>query len=211
MSQSEERLSLYPKTKLGWNNLAAFKRELNLYAASKSATVVESINQSTDFVPPNQPGPNATPQQQKEYDREDRSYNLYVEHRSAVCAVLYSCLEPDLQNRVDNDQQATRLKEQGKVGSLWGFINIVITGAGFNQAMSYMTSLHTFKSSSADSMQADYTKFCDTIIAIESLYPNPADKERLWNDLKSHRFVTAMYEISEFKDFIRSNVLTQQQ
>lgn len=37
---------------------------------------------------------------------------------------------------------------------------------------------------------------------IEAVYPTDADKVRLWKDVKSHRYVTALLNVPDFKAYI---------
>lgn len=43
--------------------------------------------------------------------------------------------------------------------------------------------------------------------AIKAVYPADIDKVRLWRDIKSHRFVTALLNVPNFKNYIEQQVL----
>jgi len=76
------------------------------YTASRSKAVGTSLSGGFDFKPPADPPPNATMTDLKRYEREERAFNTYREHRLAICATLYQSLSPDLQNRVNQDPAA---------------------------------------------------------------------------------------------------------
>ena len=118
-----------------------------------------------DFEPPADPPPHATMADLKRFEREERAFNTYREHRMAICATLYQSLSPDLQNRVNQDPAAMQYKAKGEAGSLWKFIKEVIQGVRYSDAMTHFTK---FKIESPDSMVSDYTKFVDSIDAYRS-------------------------------------------
>ena len=77
--------------------------------------------------------------------------------------------------------------------------------------MTHFTNLYQFKIDSPDSMVSDYTKFVDSIDAIEARYPANGDKVRLWQDFKTHRYVQALKDHEEFRDYLNQKVLTERQ
>ena len=113
----------------------------------------------------------------------------------AICVTLYQSLSSDLQNRVNQDPAAMQHKAKREAGYLWKFIKEVIQGVGYSDAMIY-------KSQS-------YTKFVDSINAIEARYSANADKVRLWQDFKTHRYVQALKDHDEFRDYPNQKVLTE--
>ena len=54
-----------------------------------------------------------------------------------------------------------------------------------------------------------YTNYIVNISAIESRYPTEQDKSRLWQDFKTHRFVQALKDHDEFRDYLNQKVLTE--
>jgi hypothetical protein len=197
--------------KLHWTNLISFTRLLLDHAASKSTAVGTSLSMGTDFLPPEEPPINATQAQLKAYERDDRLYNQYREHRLSICATLYQSLSADLQHRVNLDPRASAYKNNGEAGSLWRFLKGVIQGIGYTDAMTHFTNLYQFRIESSDSLVTDYTKFIDNVSAIEARYPNDRDKARLWEDFKTHRFVQALKDHEEFRDYLNQKVLTERQ
>lgn len=81
-----------------------------------------------DYNPPNPPGAGETPLDI--YNKNEKAFQSYESNRLNVCSTLYSSLSPEVRNRADNDVAATRLKERGMVGALWGFIRQVVQGIG---------------------------------------------------------------------------------
>ena len=77
--------------------------------------------------------------------------------------------------------------------------------------MTHFTNLYQFKIDSPDSMVSDYTKFVDSIDAIEARYPANGDNVRLWQDFKTHRYVQALKDHEEFRDYLNQKVLTERQ
>ena len=110
--------------------------------ASRSTAVGTSLAGGFDFEPPADSSPNATMADLKRFEREERAFNTYREHRMAICATnLYQSLSPDLQNRVNQDPAAMQYKAKGEAGSLWKFIKEVIQGVGYSDAMTHFTSV----------------------------------------------------------------------
>jgi hypothetical protein len=204
-SDSPSKVLIEPQ--LTFMNLEIFKLELINFAAGKSTRVVQSIKQETDYDAPPPPGLNATPAQITLFNRNDKLFREYERSRLQVCAVLYSSLSPEIRNRVDNDREATRLKEQGLVGSLWGFIRQVVQGVGAGNTMTQFNTLFKFKVQSKATLQQDYRAFRHCVNTIETAYPTDQDKVRLWNDIISHRYVNALLDIPEFKNYIEQQIL----
>jgi len=50
-------------------------------------------------------------------------------------------------------------------------------------------------------MVTAYTNFIDNISGIDARYPTAQDKYRQWQDFKIHRFVEALKDHDEFRDF----------
>ena len=66
-------------------------------------------------------------------------------------------------------------------------------GVGCSDSMTHiLTNLYQFEIESSDSMVSYYTRFVDSIDAIEAWYPANGDKIRLWQDFKTHRYVQAL-------------------
>ena len=60
-------------------------------------------------------------------------------------------------------------------------------------------------------MVSDYTKFVDSIDAIEARYPANADKVRLWQDFKTHRYVQSLKDHEEFRGYLNQKEITERQ
>ena len=52
-----------------------------------------------------------------------------------------------------------------------------------------------------ENMVTAYTNFIDNISGIDARYPTAQDKYRQWQDFKIHRFVEALKDHDEFRDF----------
>ena len=92
-----------------------------------------------------------------------------------------------------------------EAGSLWRFIRGVIQGVGYSDAMTNFLNLYQFIIDNPDNLLMNYTNFTDNISAIESRYPTA----RLWKDFKTHRFVQALKDHNEFRDYLNQKVLTE--
>ena len=195
--------------RLHWSNLIAFQRCLMDYTASRSTAVGTSLTGGFDFEPPPDLPHNATNAEIKNFERTERAYNQYREHRVSICATLYQSLSNDIQNRVNQDPRALAHKNNGEAGSLWRFIRGIIQGVGYSDAMTNFTNLYQFRIDNPDNLVTAYTNFIDNISAIESRYPTEQDKSRLWQDFKTHRFVQALKDHDEFRDYLNKKVLTE--
>ena len=195
--------------RLHWSNLIAFQRCLMDYTASRSTAVGTSLTGGFDFEPPPDLPHNATNAEIKNFERTERAYNQYREHRVSICATLYQSLSNDIQNRVNQDPRALAHKNNGEAGSLWRFIRGIIQGVGYSDAMTNFTNLYQFRIDNPDNLVTAYTNFIDNISAIESRYPTEQDKSRLWQDFKTHRFVQALKDHDEFRDYLNQKVLTE--
>ena len=69
---------------------------------------------------------------------------------------------------MNQDPAAMQYKAIGEAGCLWKFIKEVIQGVGYSDAMTHFTNLSLFKIESPNLMVSDYTKFVDSIDAIEA-------------------------------------------
>ena len=99
--------------RLHWSNLIAFQRCLMDFTASRSTAVGTSLTGGFDFEPPPDLPHNATNAEIKNFERIERAYNQYREHRVSICATLYQSLSNDIQNRVNQDTRALAHKNNG--------------------------------------------------------------------------------------------------
>jgi hypothetical protein len=77
----------------------------------------------------------------KAYDRADKAYNQYRDHRMSICATLY--------------QSLSAYKRNEEAGALWRFIKGVIQGVGYSDAMTHLTNLYQFRIDSAENLVTD--------------------------------------------------------
>jgi hypothetical protein len=190
-----------------WTNLISFTRLLLDHVASKSIAV--STSMGTDFLPPEEPPINATQAQLKDYERDDRLYNQYREHR-----LSNSLSKPECRTSTQSQSLSKSISLfNGDAGSLWRFLKEVIQGIriGYTDAMTHFTNLYQFRIESFDSLVTDYTKFIDNVTAIEARYPNDCIDKALWEAFKTHRFVQVFKDHEEFRDYLNQKVLTERQ
>ena len=83
----------------------------------------------------------------------------------------------------------------------------VIQDVGYSDTMTSFTNLYQFRTDNPDNLV--YTKFIDNIGVIESRYPTDQDKSRQWKDFKTHRFVKALKDHDEFRDYLNQKVLAR--
>jgi len=183
--------SAIPMLSEGLNNGVSFKRCLLDYASSKSVTVVNTILNGEDLNPPRAPDANAPPNDYRVYD------NRYQESRLLVCGTLFQSCSKELQSRV-NQNARQQYKSSGEVGKLWRFLKEIVRGEGFSDAMTHLTEMFSYRLSSPENVGTDYTRFVDSVEAIEThrrdrdtQYPEDVDS-RLWIDIKTHKYVQAL-------------------
>ena len=64
-------------------------------------------------------------------------------------------------------------------GKLWEFIKEIVKGAGFSDAMTHLTDMFSYRISSPENVGNDYTRYVNSIEAIETQYPDDVES-RLW-------------------------------
>ena len=64
-------------------------------------------------------------------------------------------------------------------------------GAGFSDAMTHLTDMFSYRISSPENLGNEYTKYVNSIEAIETQYPDDVDS-KLWRDIKTHKYVQAL-------------------
>jgi hypothetical protein len=91
-----------------WTNYIEFKRILYSYVVRYGPFVVATVQDFTDFGPPQHPGAGAQPHQISDYNREEKAYDKYKRDCAYVCSLLYNSLSTDIRIRVDGNPQAYR-------------------------------------------------------------------------------------------------------
>ena len=61
--------------------------------------------------------------------------------------------------------------------------------------------MFTYRISSPENVGNDYTRYVDSIEAIETQYPDDVES-RLWSDIKTHKYVQALKEHDKFHSFL---------
>ena len=89
------------------------------YTASRSTEVGTFLTGGFDFEPPPNLPPNTTNAEIKNFERAQRAYNQYREHRISIYAIMYQSLSNDIQNRLNQDPRGLAHKTNDEAGLLW--------------------------------------------------------------------------------------------
>ena len=72
--------------------------------------------------------------------------------------------------------------------------------------MTHLTDMSSYRTSSPENVGNDYTRYVDSIEAIETQYPDDVES-RLWSDIKTHKYVQALKEHEKIHSFLDQKVL----